>query len=152
MAIPFTDREIQRAWRENFRAYHQKTQTNAHRLLLFYAVECGLKALLMKQRGQRCKRTDFCQEIHDCGHDINKLLDKLGAGVSLTLPHQVLINERIAKSGEINQIWRYGGEITHSYVLNKKTNKQEAQETNDLDIEKKLLEIVSWISPQLGKP
>jgi hypothetical protein len=75
MAITFTDREMQRAWRENFSASHNhnRVRTNAHRLLLFYAVECGLKAVLMKRK--KVSRTDLYPEILKKGHDINGLLE-----------------------------------------------------------------------------
>lgn len=56
-----------KAWLANLSAYEnsQKTsRTNAHRLLLFYAVECGLKTILMKRKGH--KRSDSCTEIAEC--------------------------------------------------------------------------------------
>jgi hypothetical protein len=51
--IPFTDREIQRAWRTNLEASQVPSRNNAHRLLLFYAVECGLKAIIMKRERRK---------------------------------------------------------------------------------------------------
>ncbi|GCL37866.1 hypothetical protein SR1949_29780 [Sphaerospermopsis reniformis] len=50
--IPFTDKEMEKAWLRNISAYYKTPQphTNAHRLLLFYAVECGLKAIFMKKK------------------------------------------------------------------------------------------------------
>jgi len=73
--IQFTRREIEKAWRENLSASSSKTpRTNPHRLLLFYAVECGLKAILMRRRQRDC--TDA--SIAEFGHDINRLLDTLG--------------------------------------------------------------------------
>lgn len=75
MTIPFTDREIENAWRGNWRASCTVARTNSHRLLLFYAVECGLKAVLMRRKNKN--RTDLCTEITECQHDINKLLDYL---------------------------------------------------------------------------
>jgi hypothetical protein len=35
----FTDRELQKAWRENKKASEVTPRQNPHRLLLFYAVE-----------------------------------------------------------------------------------------------------------------
>ena len=90
MSIPFTDREMEKAWRENksvFDNSNEKQRNNPHRLLLFYAVECGMKATLMRRAGKR--RTDLCQEIHECQHDLNKLLDYLGARKDLRLPSQL---------------------------------------------------------------
>jgi hypothetical protein len=116
-AIPFTDREMQRAWLANLQAYqHISSRSNPHRLLLFYAIECGLKAVLMKRRSVNC--TSHCQEIIEAKHNINKLLDALSAGQSLKLPNyfnMTQINDKGVKQarkldpGKVNQMWRYGG-------------------------------------------
>ena len=136
--IPFTDRELQKAWRENQRAAKVKTITNAHRLLLFYSVECGLKAVLLKRQSKDC--TDSCPELAEVQHDINKLLDKLRAGENLKLPSQLSMNplkknqERKFSCAEINQMWRYGGCCDN---------------IKDNELEKKLLDILSWIAQEL---
>ncbi|MDJ0797229.1 MAG: hypothetical protein QNJ51_10410 [Calothrix sp. MO_167.B12] len=144
--IPFTDKEIERAWRENKRASDRNPRTNAHRLLLFYAVECGLKAILMRRQGKR--RSDVCQEISECQHDVNKLLDCLGVQGSLRLPAQLSMEpiktkngneQRRFTPGDINQMWRYGGVCSSAG-------------TTDQDLEKKLLEIVQWIDGELRRP
>ena len=146
MAIPFTDREIEKAWRENKDASYKTPRTNAHRLLLFYAVECGLKAILMRRKNK--KRTDLCTDISECQHDLNKLLDCLYAGQDLKLPAQLSMksikgkngnDERKFTPGDINQMWRYGGYC-------------EAKDIADQDLEKKLLEIVNWIDGELKRP
>ena len=114
MPIPFTDREIERAWRENkfvYMASVKEQRKNAHRLLLFYAVECGLKAILMRRAGKR--RTDLCTNIYEFQHDINKLLDYLGVKGDIRLPSQLSMeklrinngyDERKFSAGELNQI------------------------------------------------
>jgi hypothetical protein len=146
MAIPFTDREMEKAWRENKNASYKIPRTNAHRLLLFYAVECGLKAILMR----RCEktRTDLCPDIYECQHDVNKLLDRLKAGGSLKLPDQLSMKaikgkngneERKFTPGDVNQMWRYGGCCT-------------AKDIVDQDLENKLLKIVNWIDGELKRP
>jgi hypothetical protein len=142
-AIPFTDREMQRAWRENRQAASVEQPTNAHRLLLFYAVECGLKALLMRRESVDC--TDLCSKITDVQHDINKLLDELRAGQSLKLPNQCQL-ARISRGqskaprrvlpGQVNQMWRYGGKAEN--------------EPDDATLEKCLNEIVKWIEKELA--
>jgi len=135
MVIPFTDREIERAWRENWSACCKTPRTNAHQLLLFYAVECGLKAVLMRR--QKINRSDLCSEISDCQHDVNKLLDCLTAGEEWKLPAHLNMkpikgksrknDERKFTPGEVNQMWRYGGCC---------------ENIKDQNLEKKLLEIV----------
>jgi len=136
--IPFTDRELQKAWRENQEATKVEKKTNAHRLLLFYSVECGLKAVLLKRQSKDC--TDSCPELVEVQHDINKLLDKLAAGEKLKLPPQLGMKplknnqERKFSCGEINQMWRYGGCCKN---------------IEDSELEKKLLDILSWIAQEL---
>lgn len=143
MAIPFTDQEMKKAWNSNLSASYNNKRTNAHRLLLFYAVECGLKVVLMKR--QDVNRSDLCAEIAECEHDVNKLLDCLGARQDLRLPEQLKMrpikgkksyDERKFTPGDINQMWRYGGSCWLADVT-------------DQDIENKLLEIVEWIRGEL---
>lgn len=142
MVVPFTDREMRRAWRENYDVSSNTAgQTrNAHRLLLFYAVECGLKALLMKQKNVSC--TDLIPEI--LSHDLNKLLDYLRAGEGLYLRQQYKIcdlkkqnqsSQRNIGASEINQMWRYGGQATETH--------------SDKDIEESLRKIADWIKKQI---
>lgn len=153
MTVHFTDREMQRAWRNNFQAYekaynvNQEPLTNAHRLLLFYAVECGLKAALMKRESANC--TDVCHQVIESSHNINKLLDALKAGHSLKLPSSISMKgsqqNRNLNSGEINQMWRYGGESQN-------TRNQDGGfiKLTDEDLEKHLLKISNWIKGELS--
>ncbi|EFA73474.1 hypothetical protein CRD_01283 [Raphidiopsis brookii D9] len=155
MTIIFTQREMQKAWRNHFFAYKTatsicKNNNNAHRLNLFYAVECGLKAVLMRR--QRQNRTDLCQDITECQHDINKLLDRVHAGQLLKLP-KISISEivdtkgnpidRKINSGQINQVWRYGAEVI------KIVEDDRIQDATDGDIENRLLKISKWIQTEL---
>ncbi|MBO9493427.1 hypothetical protein J7438_04915 [Thalassotalea sp. G20_0] len=114
--IEITQREMDRA----FRSHHAATQqlpssVNPSKLVcLFYAVECGLKSLIMKQ--ERHQTTNGI-EIHNFKHDINKMLEYLKSGAELRLP-----TKRIHLAGksdvsrdtfqsELNQVWRYGADI-----------------------------------------
>ncbi len=146
-AIIFTDREMQRAWRENFKASKSNPRTNAHRLLLFYSIECGLKAILMKRRSATC--TDACPEIVEAQHNINRLLDCLSAGQSLKLPDTLHLRpikiqgtqtDRNLDPGRINQVWRYGGQIQRG---------NHSSATNDDSIEQQLSNIAAWIQREL---
>ncbi len=156
MPIHFSDREMRRAWRQNLQAYEKadntvpKVRTNAHRLLLFYSVECGLKAVLMRDDKVDC--TDVCEKVIQCGHDLNKLLDALRAGHDLKISRRIVIKashssrlDRILKSGEINQMWRYGGEATHS-----QNGQGDLVDLSDEDLEKQLLKISGWIREVLS--
>lgn len=139
--LPFTYREIERAWRQNLRVSTVETRENPHRLLLFYAVECGLKAVIMKR--EESTRTDHCSTLSEFGHNINALLDHLRAGKELRLSKEVSMKQiedpttpRPVKPKEFNQMWRYGG---------KTENKP-----SDTDIEDQLLRIVAWIEAELS--
>jgi hypothetical protein len=143
--IPFTDREMKKAWKQNLEAILQvkeQNRTNAHRLLLFYAVECGLKWLILKEKKQ--SRTDALNpEL--LTHDINKLLKELRASGDLVLNRTQMSpikktgkksqDTRTVEPKDFNQMWRYGG----------KSN------VSDKEIEKKLLKIVEWIDSELKK-
>ena len=145
MPVHFSDREMKNAWKHNFEAYKklQPSFTNAHRLLLFYSIECGLKATLMK-RGS-AKSTDACSGLIEAGHNINKLLDALSAGHNLKLPSEVNMNRnRKLGAGEINQMWRYGGK-----VANIKNQNGGLFDSTDEDLEKCLLKISEWIKQEL---
>ncbi|MBE9256403.1 MULTISPECIES: hypothetical protein [Aphanizomenonaceae] len=153
MAIPFTDKEMKKAWGGNLSASQISPRTNAHRLLLFYAVECGLKAVLMAR--QETRRTNLCKDIKECGHNINKLLSLLGAGGSLSLPTEIFIQEildtrnnkeeRKLNPGQMNELWRYGGKVIAI------VNKDGKVVANDENIENKLLEISKWIAGELER-
>jgi hypothetical protein len=140
--VPFTDREMQRAWRNNLQASQQTQPTNAHRLLLFYAIECGLKAVFMKRKSVNC--TDACQiEFGEIQHNINKLLDVLKAGTQLQLSNNLKMSDinngkqqRQIDISQLNQVWRYGGVVTN---------------ITDEQLEKSLLKISNWIEQELGR-
>jgi hypothetical protein len=141
--IVFTDRELRRAWSENFRAFQQGApKTNAHRLLLFYSVECGLKSLVLRHRNLTL--SNLVPEFPYILHDINKLLDTVRAGASLRIKPEPVLLQDIAIKGKsasrnaacrhLNQVWRYGAL---------------AVTLSDSDLEKKLLEIHNWLQAQL---
>jgi len=41
---------MRNAWRQNTAASQAEPRTNVHRSLLFYAVECGLKAVITETK------------------------------------------------------------------------------------------------------
>lgn len=142
--LPITLREMTKAWRENMSASQKTPRNNPHRLLLFYAVECGLKAILMRRYGRNGGRTDTCAPISDVMHNINRLLDKLHAGGLMNLPNTIRMQDirdargglksRTLGPGEINQMWRYGGTSLRP---------------SDGEIEDQLIKISRWIEREL---
>lgn len=119
--IAFSRRELVKAWRQAYSASTVNPRTNAHRLLLFYAQECGLKAVILKRQNKELLDQPVVDEnsARQVAHDLNKLLDILRAGRILKLPTRLnlpslntankVLLKRTCETGEINQAWRYGG-------------------------------------------
>lgn len=137
--ITFTYREMKNAWAANRKAGAVQNTTNPHRLLLFYATECGLKALILKR--QKLTLTSDCPAIAAASHNINKLLDALRAGYALKLKNDLQLApinhgrlERKCSNQDLNQIWRYGGKCVNP---------------SDDEIENSLECVNNWLEEQL---
>ncbi|GAB1831762.1 hypothetical protein [Achromobacter xylosoxidans] len=141
--IQVTRKEFEKGWARAKSVYttvpHGDKTNNAHRLLLFYAVENGLKALIMRTERIRDGSADFSKEKHN----INRLLDRAGAKATYRIANTILIKDRIAQTsrncsvGDINQIWRYGCI---------------ADAPSDEEIELGLRTVAQWIEEQLLSP
>jgi hypothetical protein len=142
--IPFTDRELRRAWRELSSlagSVNANARKNTHRLLLFYAVECGLKAVWLKRNNLTLFDTD---EIEQTGHDLRQLLKDLGVSGRLSLPKQIHLSaakdrsrSSVPRSGSIailHQVWRYGGECMNP---------------TDAQCDQQLQKVSAWIAGEL---
>lgn len=142
--IPFTDRELTRAWRELSVVAtppSSGTRQNPHRLLLFYAVECGLKAVWLKRQG----RTLFeGADVSSTGHDLQQVLKDLRVGSGLSLPvtfqlpavthGRVQLTRNSKKFSDLHQAWRYGGKC---------------EIPSDHDCEQQLQKVLNWIQGEL---
>jgi hypothetical protein len=123
MIIPFSRQELRRAWQEAYAASQKITRSNAHRLLLFYSAECGLKAAWLKRQNKEILDEQIMDATatHSVSHDLNKVLDLLRAGQEQRLPPNLRLPDlrntagtqlsRHCSSGQINQAWRYGGKL-----------------------------------------
>ncbi|SFX29616.1 hypothetical protein [Marinospirillum alkaliphilum] len=144
MSIAFTDRELKRAWRQLKKISMPHTdgkRENAHRLLLFYAVECGLKAVWLKRK---CQRLFTAEDVKQTGHDLGNILTRLSAGHHLKLPGNIQLTAVIASDGHeeqrncnmesLHQVWRYGG-----VSLN----------PTDQQCEVQLEQVLNWINGEL---
>lgn len=140
-ALPFTDRELSRAWRELSDVASPKDgRRNAHRLLLFYAVECGLKAIWLKRQS----RTLFDQsDIDRTGHDLREIVKDLRLGTEYSLPEHFQLHAAthngtsIPRNGNISilhQAWRYGGHCINP---------------GDTTCESKLVALLAWIQKEM---
>lgn len=142
-AIPFTDRELTTAWRELSAVatpLAANPRQNSHRLLLFYAVECGLKAVWLRRQN----RTLFeGADIDRMGHNLQQVLKDLRVGSALSLPDSFQLPAvtrgtvsvpRKSKFGDVHQAWRYGGKCNAP---------------TDQDCEQQLLKVLNWIQGEL---
>lgn len=142
-AIPFTDRELTRAWRDLSSLAmpaEGKTRKNPHRLLLFYAVECGLKAVWLKRKSQAVFDQ---QDIDKTGHNLRQVLKELNVGAKLSLPQDLQLKPMTHKGGNrprngdisvLHQAWRYGGECATP---------------SDNECESQLQQVLYWIEGEL---
>lgn len=145
--IPFSRQELVRAYRGAYNASKVIPRTNAHRLLLFYAAECGLKAVWLRQQNKNILDEPILTRIDKKPvlHDLNKMLDLLRAGKERMLPNDLNLPDlkttggatlkRKHTQGELNQAWRYGGSLT--------------QPNCDNTLEAALENLNSWIEKEL---
>ncbi len=100
--------ELEQAFKSHSREA-KKGNTPSHFLLLFYAVECGLKSEILQRRnvnrvGQMGKELET--------HDLYSLVEMLKFPVSLANPSKSSFRLRKSKSSRpiehAHQAWRYG--------------------------------------------
>ena len=141
-AIPFTDRELKGAWRElsALSIRDGKPRQNPHRLMLFYAVECGLKVVWLKRQNRNVFDR---QDIDKIGHNLRQLLKDLRVGQELTLPQDIKLSDltqnniAIPRNRDIeilHQAWRYGGKCVSP---------------TDDKCEEQLEKVLRWINGEL---
>ena len=141
--IPFTLRELKGAWRLLWTASSLTNRSNAHRLLMLYSIECGLKAVLLKRES----RSLFAKEdIVDNGHDLNKILKKLR--LPFSLPGNFSLSQ-VKDNGKtivlrdnysvdsLHQAWRYGARLMNPPI-------------DDSEMEKKLEVLQTIIEKELN--
>ena len=125
-----------------FSTHYQRYKSNSEKykntnksdlLILFYAIECGLKSLVLKNN-KKNSTNDF-KNINDnngnsiadklkgsSGHDLKYLLRIVKIG-NYTLPNLPIINNTNKVScSEYNQVWRYG--IDSDYDTEKAIEKE----------------------------
>ncbi len=134
--ISITRRELYRAYKSHYLAYNTLDKARCKLtclLVLFYAVECGLKAIWLKRNNKN--ETSSCGEQFDMfGHNINAILSQLRVHKDLHLPNKsrIVKSVRDVYSEQLNQAWRYGCQLD-----------------DDERFEDKLNEIINWIRGEL---
>lgn len=139
--IPAKRHELKKIFNAHFSIYQSMLQTRnaSHKLLLFYAVECGLKLLILNKIKQDTtvafsKHTELKGKLNGKnGHDIKYMLKYLGY-TQVKLPELQCLNGLTASPSEYNQVWRYGISVD-SGIENQ--------------IEAELCKIISWIERRI---
>ncbi|HCG0238995.1 TPA: hypothetical protein ACRXTJ_001305 [Pseudomonas aeruginosa] len=112
--VPITRRELVKAWEELRQASKATHRVNAHRLLLFYAAECGLKAVYLREQNAHVLDENT---VGLKNHDLNQVMDRLRMGKEYRLPANLTLPDlkppggpqpRRCTAGSLNQVWRYG--------------------------------------------
>jgi len=108
--IHVTYLEIKEAFRKHRqRKYSSSSFTITDKMVLFYTVECGLKALFMKKHN--LKKTDQANSHGEnaarFGHDLNKLLKKNGFS-SYNVPEIKAKDSTHIPAKSLHEVWRYG--------------------------------------------
>jgi hypothetical protein len=115
--IPFTLRELKRAWTDLHAASQKLPRNNARRLLLVYAIECGLKAMWLKQENRTLFESNAIQRT---GHDLNNVIKQLRLSAKLSPIFDLsdakderknVIPRKSNRIDTLHQAWRYGGEL-----------------------------------------
>lgn len=128
MGINITQREYRESCKNHYLAYSKLSEDEKYqksgRLLLFYAVECGLKYLIMKDEElsdynalQKYATNIRRKEIS--GHNIKAMLIYRNLDRDYILKDIRLKKGRKASSDEYNQVWRYGAVVAEVEEENK---------------------------------
>lgn len=93
------------------------------RLILFYAVECGLKCWIMKNKSLKDYKELSCyaqrEGFGDFGHNIKKMLKDRGMDREYILKDFRTTEGQRVEPGDMNQFWRYGLQAENPDIENK---------------------------------
>lgn len=139
--IDVSKQEFEASFKKHFGVYNNGNCTNnSRRLLLFYAVECGLKSLIMKKE-KAFMFSKLSQEAKSCKHNLKallKLLDQEENYRNLKAIRTSHKKEEVT-CGHYNEFWRYGVGCSEEDLKNG---------TEDL-IEQELVKIAKWIEANI---
>ena len=140
-----TRKNFEHAFKKHYECYKtfpQDAHKRSKRLLLVYAVENGLKCLLLKkickQDSDDLRRHSGCRKcMGDDGHDIKEMLKWLGTGGQFHIKNFKVgsVDVQNVEPHLLHQFWRYGLE----------TEDISAEE----DVEQTLFQIVDWVCRSL---
>jgi len=138
-----TRNELQKSYKNHYTLYKYGENTvspKARRLLLFYAVECGLKSLILKNLGkntyEELRMYSENNQIRIHGHDIKAMTREVGIDHIYSLKKIRLMNQGGNVSPErFNELWRYGVTVE--------------DEEGEKNVEITLEDIAKWIGKRL---
>lgn len=140
--IDITRSEFRKSFQNHYTMYVNTDNgmpERTRRLILFYAVECGLKSLILKNIGKNTYQEmqeyyGLCgKKIH--GHDLKEMTREVGIEAAYPLKTIKLNKDRHIKPKQYNELWRYGATV-----------EDEAEEKRE---EKTLLRIADWIRQRI---
>lgn len=91
---------------------HLEKRAAAESLLLFYAVECGLKSLYLRQRNLRSTEM-IADDLKSRGHDLRRWFKELRLPATMALPQGFRLrrDETFWDLGRAHEAWRYGAAV-----------------------------------------
>ncbi|WP_156926965.1 hypothetical protein [Azospirillum halopraeferens] len=116
MAIDPSDRTLRRRAKELFEAADAEVDDDSRGLLLFYAIECGLKALYMDLHKLARASAANAQAVpaRSFGHRIDDLIAALRIPmhrIPSRPPHLQLRGGGSVHVSDLHEAWRYGEKI-----------------------------------------
>ncbi|RLC10593.1 MAG: hypothetical protein DRI57_20150 [Deltaproteobacteria bacterium] len=115
--VHVTRREIEKSFRKHKSFVRHLNQSGRYaspqrKMILFYAVECGLKSLYMKRKClQRTDQKDSNNKsVSDFSHNLNRLLKKLNL-IQHKLPDVMAVDSISIPAKSLHEAWRYGKEL-----------------------------------------
>ncbi|OLN24126.1 hypothetical protein BTO30_01560 [Domibacillus antri] len=140
-------KELEKSFRRHLTVYRQAggTKSQSHRLLLFYGIECGLKALLIRniKKDTTAELFDYFESENGRklnGHDLKELLlffRKIPSAPQFNIksfPNFPCHGNQAAPVSKYNEVWRYG---------------IDSDSRSQKDAEEILIEIASQIEEEL---
>ncbi|MCK4765299.1 MAG: hypothetical protein KAW12_24070 [Candidatus Aminicenantes bacterium] len=105
-------KEMEKAFRNHKNILDSSKYPHNHstlKMVLFYAVECGLKALYMRRNRLKdtCPVNNLGDGVSGFKHDLNKLLGRLQ--INIEVPRALTKDKsKQIHSRELHEGWRYG--------------------------------------------
>ena len=113
MQINVTRKEMEIAYRNHKSVWEsgKDTPNNSHKMILFYAVECGLKVYFMKHNSleQAYETNQNNESPLKFGHKIRDLCEKLN--IKLKISRITKNVDKPIEPQDFHQAWRYGKQL-----------------------------------------